>query len=239
MLCDFFVEGKWISITVEQLVFSEYSSFVTRFGSNNLEYDGDWVSFSLAIMECNEFKSSVRCIQSFLSVIANVSELFFLPPNCISRFTFFGMGRALLEDASFSLRDFLPSCSSRRQRFLIRLESDYFCTVSEKEALWASVHATPKSSGQQPRSSSGKFVKPTTFSAKSSGSVSFETSKIACLVLSAPTLSVSRSVIDVPFLPADNSGGTKTLVVRKNPKGKQTFHCIHLTFLSSLLFCIV
>ena len=261
MLCDFFVEGKWISNAVTPLVVSEYSSFITHFRSRDVTYAGDWMFFLSGYyeMHCREnlfivFKlcclslparltvrlnftvnipglssdydecnSSVKCIQSSLSGITNVSGLFSNPRTISSIFTLLGRGRALLEDASFSLWDVLPSCSSRRQRFLNRLESRYICTVSEAEKLWASIYASPKSSGSPKSSSSqlassrGKFVKPNPFPTRSSETATVETTQSACPVLSTPTLSVPRIVTDIPFLflPADPPGETKKLVVKK------------------------
>ena len=123
MLCDFFVESKWISSNVKPLIYSEYRSFVAQFRSNVIEYDGEWVDFlsgynemhcrenlflafklcclSLAnhssipphftvtlprlASDADEFKSSVRSIQSSLSGIPNVSGVFSNPtsPRCL------------------------------------------------------------------------------------------------------------------------------------------------------------
>ena len=136
-------------------------------------------------------------------------------------FTLLERGGALLEDVSCSLWDILPSCSSRHQQFLNKQESRYFCTVSEEEKLWASIHASQKSSGSTKSSSSqlassrGKFVKHTPFPTRSSETASVETTQSACLVLPTPTLSGPRVVSDVPFLTADPPAGTRKLVVKK------------------------
>ena len=169
----------------------------------------------------DECKSSIRRVQSSLSGIANVPGLFSNPRTIFLIFTLVERVRALLEDASFSLCDVLSSCSSGRQRFVNKLLSRYICTVSEEEKLWASIHASPKSSGSpnsfgsQLASSRGNFVEPSPFPTKSSGTASAETTQTACLVLSSTQLSVSRVVTDVPFLPVVPSEGTTKLVVTK------------------------
>ena len=259
MLCDFFVEGKWISNAVKPLVISEYSSFITQFRSRDVTYAGDWMSFLSGYYEMHcrenlfivfklcclslparlavppnftvnipglssdhdEFNSSIKCVQSSLSGIPNVSGLFSNPRTISRIFTLLGRGRALLEDASFSVWGVLPSCSSRRQRFLNKLESRYICTVSEEEKLWASIHASPKCSSSPNPSSSQlpssrlKFVKPTPFPTRSSEIVTVETTQSACPVLCTPTLSDPRVVTHNPFLPAEPPGETKKLVAKK------------------------
>ena len=146
MLCDSFVESKWIRNFVKPLVLSEYSSFVTQFKSKGVTYAGDWVSvlpgyyemhcreklFTVFKLCCrslpnrltvppsftidlpgltsdhDEFKSSIRWVQSSLSVIPYVPGLFSNPRSILHTFNLLGRGRALLEDASFSVwNDFL------------------------------------------------------------------------------------------------------------------------------------
>ena len=114
MLCDFFVESKWISSKAKLLIYSEYRSFVAQFRSNVVEHYGEWVdslsgyyemhcrenlffAFKLCCLsfanhsslpphftvtlprvasDADEFRSSVRSIQSSLSGIPNVSGSF-------------------------------------------------------------------------------------------------------------------------------------------------------------------
>ena len=146
MLCDFFVESKWISSNVKPLIYSEYRSFVAQFRSNIIEHDREWVDFlsgyyemhcrenlffafklcclSLAnhsslpphftlilprlASDADEFRSSVRSIQSSLSGIPNVSGLFSNPRTISPVFSLLGKGNALLSDATFSVWMSLP-----------------------------------------------------------------------------------------------------------------------------------
>ena len=57
MLCDFFVESKWISSNVKPLIYSEYRSLVAQFRSNVIEHDGEWVDFCLVTMKCTAVRT--------------------------------------------------------------------------------------------------------------------------------------------------------------------------------------
>ena len=111
--------------------------------------------------------------------------------------------------------------------FQNKLESRYTCTISEEETLWTSVMVSPKSSEQQ-NSSRGKFVKPTPFPTKASGTAPSPKSKTTSLNLSTPTLSVSR--VDIPFLPSTSSDGSKNLVVKKKKKDSSSIFCFVVLF---------
>ena len=258
MLCDFFVETKWVSANTKPLIYSEYRSFVAQFRSNSVEYDGEWLDFLSGYyeMHCREnlffvyklcclclanrsslplrfavnlprlasdvdgFKSSVRSIQSSLSGIPNVSGLFSNPRTISPIFSILGKGKALLDDATFSVWDVTASCSSRRRLLYNKLESRYTCTISDEETLWTSVVLSPKTPAPSPVFSSGKFVQPSPFPGKGRGAGSGSKPKGSSPKLSTPTLSVPRVVTDVPFLSDSSSSGAKKLVI-KGKKAKK------------------
>ena len=45
LLCDYLVQQKWISHTTKPLVLSEYGAFVEKIRSQNISYEGEWISF--------------------------------------------------------------------------------------------------------------------------------------------------------------------------------------------------
>ena len=49
-LCDYFIRQKWISSVTKPLILSEYRSFVERFRSHEISYEGDRVFFLPTIM---------------------------------------------------------------------------------------------------------------------------------------------------------------------------------------------
>ena len=170
--------------------------------------------------DADEFISSVRSIQSSLSGSPNVSGLFSNPRTISPVFSLLGKGNALLSDATFSVWDVTPSCSSRRRLLLNKLESRYTCTISDEEALWTSVVVSPKTSAPGPILSSGNFVQPTPFPGRARGAESSGKPKGSSPKLSTPTLSVPRVVTDVPFLSDSSSSGAKKLVI-KGKKAKK------------------
>ena len=167
------------------------------------------------VSDGDNFRSSIRSIQSSLVGIPNVSGLFSNPRTISPIFTLLGKRRRLFSDSAFSIWDVLSSCASRRRLFLNKLESRYTCTISEEETLWTSVMVSPKASEPQ-NSSRGKFVKPPPFHTKASGASPSPKSKTSSPNHSTPTLSVSR--VDIPFLPSTSSDGSKNFVVKKKKK---------------------
>ena len=149
--------------------------------------------------DADEFRSSVRSIQSSLSGIPNVSGLFSNPRTISPVFSLLGKGNALLSDATFSVWDVTASCSSRRRLLLNKLESRYTCTISDEEALWTSVVVSLKTSAPGPILPSGKIVQPTPFPGRARGAESSGKPKGSSPKLSTPTFSVPRVVADVPF----------------------------------------
>ena len=45
MLCDFFVQQKWVSHTAKPPILSENLSFVEKFRSHDVSYEGEWITF--------------------------------------------------------------------------------------------------------------------------------------------------------------------------------------------------
>ena len=45
MLCDFFVQQKWVSPAAKPLILSAYWSFVERFKTHDVSYEGEWITF--------------------------------------------------------------------------------------------------------------------------------------------------------------------------------------------------
>ena len=45
MLCDFFVQQKWVSHAAKPLILTEYWSFVEKFRSHDVSYKGEWITF--------------------------------------------------------------------------------------------------------------------------------------------------------------------------------------------------
>ena len=80
ILCDYFIRQKWVSSATKPLVLSEYRSFVEKFRSHEISYEGDWVTFLANYYElhCREnlFTIFKLCCLSSSGVIV-------LPPNFI------------------------------------------------------------------------------------------------------------------------------------------------------------
>ena len=124
------------------------------------------------VSDVGEFNSSVRCVQSYLSGVPNVSRLLSNSRTISPIFSLLGKGKNLLDDATFSVWDINSSCSSRRRQLHNKFESRYTCTISEEETLWTSVVVSPRPSVPGPSGSSGKFVQPTPFPTRSTKAAS-------------------------------------------------------------------
>ena len=96
--------------------------------------------FSIVLPELSsnldDFKSCVHTVQSSLSGIPNVTELFNNPRTIAPIFSLQGREKALLEDSKFSVWDVTSSCSRRLLQLFNRLNSRYTCTITEEERLW-------------------------------------------------------------------------------------------------------
>ena len=80
ILCDYFIRQKWITSVAKPLILSEYRSFVEKFRSHEVSYEGDWVTFLANYYElhCREnlFTIFKLCCLSSSGVIVS-------PPNFI------------------------------------------------------------------------------------------------------------------------------------------------------------
>ena len=80
ILCDYFIRQKWITSVTKPLILSEYRSFVEKFRSHEVSYEGDWVTFLANYYElhCREnlFTIFKLCCLSSSGVIVS-------PPNFI------------------------------------------------------------------------------------------------------------------------------------------------------------
>ena len=80
ILCDYFIRQKWISSVTKPLILSEYRSFVEKFRSHEVSYEGDWVTFLANYYE-------LHCRQNLFTIFKlcclSSSGVIVPPPNFI------------------------------------------------------------------------------------------------------------------------------------------------------------
>ena len=183
------------------------------------------------------FTSAVRSVQSSLSGIPNVTDLFSNPRLVAPVFTLLGNGRSLLEDPNYSVWEVSP----REVDFVVvvvqnRLESRFICTLIDKEREWTMMEVDPKQASsatvspmarvvpgtsRAPKVPKPKFVKPTPFPVRTKASTSSPKNPERPLHSAIATLSVPRFVSEVSFLPPEQSTTKKKISIRKKSSPKK------------------
>ena len=78
VLCDYLVQHKWISPSVKPLFLSEYGSFVEKFRSQDISYEGSWIGF---MSEYYELQSRENLFAIFKLCCLSLSGVHSFPPE--------------------------------------------------------------------------------------------------------------------------------------------------------------